>query len=195
LLLPALGGSLATIKVVKSSQAGKQAKRRAYTDFSLACNLYERVQGKRIFKTGSDMKLEITLIIAAAATLLNLWLAIRVGRVRTANKVSVGDGGNEMVTRRMRAHANFVEYTPFFLILLALVELAWGSNLWLWGVAILFIVGRLAHAFGMDGNSKLRMFGIMSTLIVLLGMTVYALVIAYSGASFAGELISTSVNA
>ena len=55
------------------------------------------------------MKLEITLVIAAAAALINIWLAMRVGRVRTSEKVSVGDGGNELVIRRMRAHANFVE--------------------------------------------------------------------------------------
>lgn len=130
------------------------------------------------------MKLEITLIIAAAAALLNIWLAVRVGRVRTAAKVSVGDGGNEMLTRRMRAHANYTEYTPFFLILLALVELAWGANIWLWGAAILYILGRIAHGFGMDGIDKLRAFGTISTLLVLLGLAIYALVIAYSGPVF-----------
>lgn len=139
------------------------------------------------------MKLEITLIIAAAAALLNIWLAVRVGRVRTSEQVSVGDGGNEAVIRRMRAHANFTEYTPFFLILLGLVELAWGSNIWLWGAAILFILGRIAHGFGMDGIGKLRMFGTLSTLLVLLGLAIYALVIAYSGASFIGmETVPTS---
>ena len=141
------------------------------------------------------MKLEITLIIAAAAALLNIWLAVRVGRVRTSAKVSVGDGGNEMLTRRMRAHANYAEYTPFFLILLALVELAWGANIWLWGAAILYILGRLAHGFGMDGNDKLRAFGTMSTLLVLLGLAIYALVIAYSSASFLGFETTTSINA
>lgn len=141
------------------------------------------------------MKLEITLIFAAAAALINLWLSIRVGQVRTSQKVSVGDGGNEMVTRRMRAHANFVEYTPFFLILLGLTELAWGTNIWLWGAAIVFILGRIAHPFGMDGNGKLRMFGILSTMLVLLGLAIYALFIAYSGTVFNGIEASTSIAA
>ena len=139
------------------------------------------------------MKLEITLIIAAAAALINIWLAIRVGRVRTSEKVSVGDGGNELLIRRMRAHANFVEYTPFFLILLALVELAWGTNIWLWGAAIIFILGRIAHGFGMDGIGKLRMFGTMSTLLVLLSLAIYALFIAYSGTVFSGTETATSI--
>ena len=135
------------------------------------------------------MKLEITLVIAAAAALLNIWLAMRVGRVRTAEKISVGDGGNELLTRRMRAQANFVEYTPFVLILLALVELSRGSNMWLWIVAILFVLGRILHAFGMDGRERLRMIGTVTTMLVMLGLAVYALVIAYSDLGHAGDSV------
>ncbi|NNC72418.1 MAG: MAPEG family protein [Sphingomonadaceae bacterium] len=141
------------------------------------------------------MKLEITLVIAAAAALLNLWLSVRVGRVRTSQKVFVGDGGNDIVIRRMRAHANFIEYTPFFLILLALIELASGSSLWLWGVSIVFIVARIAHAFGMDLDNKLRMFGILGTMLVLLGMAIWAIVIAYSGMAFTGGEMPAGVPA
>ena len=100
--------------------------------------------------------LPITLTIAAAATLLNLWLAVRVGRVRVASKVMIGDGGVPELVSRMRAQANFVEYTPFFLILLGLVELAHGSTTWLWLVAIVFVVARVFHAFGMDRPAPTR---------------------------------------
>ena len=70
------------------------------------------------------MILPITLTIAGAAALLNIWLGPRVGQMRLAHKVSIGDGGNEALIARMRAQANFVEYTPFVLILLGLIELA-----------------------------------------------------------------------
>ena len=59
------------------------------------------------------MILSITLTVAGAAALLNIWLMIRVGQVRTSEKVSVGDGGNEKVIRRMRAHSNYIETAPF----------------------------------------------------------------------------------
>ncbi len=39
------------------------------------------------------MILPITLTIAGAAALLNLWLGYRVGQMRQAYKVSIGDGG------------------------------------------------------------------------------------------------------
>ena len=127
----------------------------------------------------TGMVLPITLTMTGAATLLNIWLASRVGQVRRAAKVSVGDGGNEALTRRMRAQANFVEYTPFFLILLGLIELATGSAVWLWAVGALYIVARLLHAFGMDGKMRLRMLGMSTTALLLFGLAVYALVIPY----------------
>jgi uncharacterized membrane protein YecN with MAPEG domain len=127
------------------------------------------------------MILPITLTMAGAAALLNIWLALRVGRMRHVHRVSIGDGGAEPLIARMRAHANFVEYTPFFLILLGLIELASGSPTWLWAVGALYILARLLHAFGMDrppGN-RLRMIGAIATALLLVGLAGYALVLPY----------------
>jgi uncharacterized protein len=126
------------------------------------------------------LTLPITLTIAAGAALINIWLGTRVSRMRLRDKVSVGDAGNPSILNRMRAQANFAEYTPFFLILLAAVELAAGSETWLWGVAILYVVGRLLHPFGMDrpAPNPLRMIGILITWLVLVGLAGYALVLA-----------------
>jgi uncharacterized membrane protein YecN with MAPEG domain len=126
--------------------------------------------------------LPITLTIAGAAALLNLWLGARVSQLRWRHKVALGTGGKEIVEKRMRAHANFVEYAPFFLILLGLVELARGSQTWLWAVAIAFVLGRLAHAFGMDrpAPNALRISGMLLTWAALLILAVYALSIPYT---------------
>jgi hypothetical protein len=127
------------------------------------------------------MILPMTLSMAAALTLLNIWLARRVGQMRMAHNVSVGDGGVEPLVARMRAQANFIEWAPFFLILLAGIELAEGQPLWLWAVSALFVVARILHAFGMDrkpGN-KLRTIGMIVTTIILLGLAVYAVVLVY----------------
>lgn len=127
------------------------------------------------------MILPITLTIAAAAALLNIWLAMRIGRLRMSKKVSIGHGGDALLETRMRAQANFGEYTPFVLILLALIELAKGSQTWLWLVAILYILARIAHAFGMErpAPNPLRAGGAMITMLVLLGLAGYALSIPY----------------
>jgi uncharacterized membrane protein YecN with MAPEG domain len=134
--------------------------------------------------------LPITLTIAAAAAILNIWLGARVSRIRMASKVSIGDGGVPALAARMRAHANFTEYTPFFLILLGLVELAHGSATWLWLVAILYIVCRILHAFGMDrpAPNPFRMIGIGGTMLCLLALAGYALATPYlSAAAAAGS--------
>jgi hypothetical protein len=131
------------------------------------------------------MILPISLTIAAAAVLLHIWLAMRVGQLRTRLKISVGDDGNPALLRRMRAHSNFIESTPLFLILLVLVEHGAGSSLWLWGAAILFILARILHAFGMDRQSPspLRMAGMLLTVLVLVGLAGFALYLSYTDTS------------
>ena len=123
--------------------------------------------------------LPISMTMAAIAALINLWLMIRVGQVRTREKVSVGDGGNEAVIRRMRAHSNYVESTAFVLILLLLVELAVGPVGWLWAVGGVYFLGRIAHAIGMDGVMYARPAGTLITLLTQLGLAGTAIAIVY----------------
>ena len=115
--------------------------------------------------------LPVALATAAACAVINLWLAIRVGQARGAAKVSIGDGGDPRLIARMRAQANFVEYAPFVVILIALIELAVGTQVWLWAIAGLFVVGRILHPFGMDGVWKPgRMIGTLVTFLMLVGL-------------------------
>ncbi len=127
--------------------------------------------------------LPITLTIAGAVALLNLWLVIRVGQVRRAAKVSVGDGGDARLIARMRAQANFIEHAPIVLILMALIELAKGERIWLWLTGIAFVLARIAHALGMDragGYNPLRTGGFTATALIVLGLAIVALTIPYT---------------
>lgn len=126
-----------------------------------------------------NMLLPVTLSSSAAAGILAIWLMIRVGQVRTSEKVSVGDGGNEKVLRRMRAHANYVEYTPFVLLLIAAIELAGQGSPWLAYVSGAYFIGRIAHAYGMEGGKfgLGRTVGTLVTLVTLLGLSVVATLI------------------
>lgn len=128
------------------------------------------------------MILPITLTVAGAAALINIWLMVRVGQVRTSEKVSIGDGGNEKVIRRMRAHSNYIESAPFVLVLVGAIELASTSSpVWLWIVGGLYLLGRVAHGVGMDDGrfGKGRMIGTLVTMLVLLGLAIYAITIPY----------------
>lgn len=126
------------------------------------------------------MYLPITLASAAVAAFINIWLMIRIGMIRRASGVSIGDGGRPELVCRMRAQANFVENTPFALILIAVIEASRPGNIWLAGAAALFMIGRVAHGVGMDGGPLRagRSFGTISAMGVLLGLGVWAVTIA-----------------
>jgi uncharacterized membrane protein YecN with MAPEG domain len=122
----------------------------------------------------------ITLFTAAAAVAVNIWLGGRVVRSRREHGVKIGDGGNEFVLRRMRAQANFIENTPFFLILLGGLESSGGNRPALGAIAAAFILARIAHPIGMDGPHlfRWRMFGMMTSVAALVALSLWAIVCA-----------------
>ena len=98
----------------------------------------------------TSMTLPVTLAASASLGAINLWLGLRIFRMRLRDNVLIGDGGGDLLAGRMRAHANLVEYAPFVIALMALVELARGTSLTLGGTAAVFVVARIAHPIGMD---------------------------------------------
>ena len=127
------------------------------------------------------MLLPITLTLAAACALLNMWLGVRCARIRISDRVMHGDGGSALLAKRMRAHANFIEYVPMTLILFGLVELAVGASIWLWIAALVLVLARIAHGFGMDADKPTvwRAGGALLTWAEMVGMAVTALYVTY----------------
>jgi uncharacterized membrane protein YecN with MAPEG domain len=123
--------------------------------------------------------LPVTLCAAAAAAIINIWLGIRCGQLRGKLKILHGDDAGGPLTRRMRAQLNFVENTPWVLALVAAIELSREGHPWLAWVAGVYMLGRIAHAIGMDseGPAKLRMIGVLITMLTQLGLAVVAVLI------------------
>jgi uncharacterized protein len=112
----------------------------------------------------------ITALYAALLAPLFLLLSARAIRQRRGAKVAVGDGGDAILLRRMRVHANFAEYVPIALLLMALAESlqTWPWFLHLCGLALL--TGRLSHAYGVSQPREtysFRVFGMAATLSVI----------------------------
>jgi len=122
--------------------------------------------------------LEIVALYVALNLILAPILMMRVGQVRSSEKVSIGDGGSQLVLSRMRAHANFVESTPLVLIgLFALAGLS-AAPLALHIIGGGFTFGRVAHAHGMAQENALgkgRIVGALLTLLSFLAIAFYAL--------------------
>ena len=122
----------------------------------------------------------VTLATGAAAVFVNIWLGWRISRLRYELQVTVGDGGQEPLIRRMRAQANFIENTPLFLILLLGLELSGANRLILAIAGGVFMLARIAHGIGMDGGGLVvwRRIGMPVTAFLSLGLAVWAIACA-----------------
>jgi len=123
----------------------------------------------------NPIMLPITLTTAGATALIALWLALRTGGVRQKAQVSIGDGGDAALICRMRAQANFTEYAPFIMILIALIEFTAGTSTWLWVASVAFLAARILHPLGMDGMKYGRATGTGVTFLLLIGLGLYAI--------------------
>ena len=118
------------------------------------------------------MTLEIVPAYAAVLALLFLGLSVRVIRARRRQKVALGDGDNPVVRRAMRVQANFAEYAPFCLLLIAFAELGGAPGLVVHGLCLALLAGRLVHAYGVSRtpeNLRYRVTGMTLTFATLAG--------------------------
>lgn len=113
----------------------------------------------------------LTALTAALMALMSIKLTLDIVKLRRAERVVIGDGGQEQLAQAIRLHGNFSEHAPITLIVLALAELlgAW------WPLVLLacgfLVAGRLFHMRTFkDGqhNLKVRSLGMKLNLVALL---------------------------
>ena len=108
-------------------------------------------------------------LFAAALMLMQMVLMGLVIKQRGTSDVLIGDGGVDAMQQAVRAHGNFIENAPTFLIGLALIELMAGANTWVIVMGSVFVLGRLLHAVGMrmtTGLSMPRLIGTIASILV-----------------------------
>jgi uncharacterized protein len=113
----------------------------------------------------------VTAIYASLLAVLLVVLSFRVIGHRRAQRVEIGDGADRELMRRMRVHANFVEYTPYALILMALVESLAAPKLLLHALGLTLLTGRCLHAYALSQTPhilQMRVLGMILTLTTLL---------------------------
>lgn len=120
----------------------------------------------------------VSLLIAGAHGLLLLALLWPIVRLRRGRKVGLGDGGDRELLRRIRIHANFVEYLPMLLVLLALLESGGLDRRWVAALGGTLLIARLLHVHGLrrsEGYSFGRFWGTLLTWIVLFACSALAI--------------------
>lgn len=127
------------------------------------------------------MTFAIASLYAGLLGLLLLALSMNVSRERGRARVSLGDGGDEVLNKAIRAQANFTEYVPLALILIALSEAQGAPAVAVHILGAMLVVGRFLHAAGMLGTQLMRLgrlIGTVLTFLVLLiagvGLAVHA---------------------
>lgn len=111
------------------------------------------------------------------AGLLAIWFFVLSMRViaRRRTGIPLGDGGDTTMLRRIRGHANFAEYVPIALVMMAMLELGRTSIYVLHALGIALLVARIFHGYSLSFTQKYffgRLVGTVLTFIVLLAEAV-----------------------
>ncbi len=105
------------------------------------------------------------------ACLVFVFLSVRTIGLRRKLKIALGDGGNPLLLRAIRAQANFTEYVPLALLALTMLEWLAAPEYLLHALGGLLLLARTLHAYGLsqvDENHQFRVLGMAGTFAVLL---------------------------
>jgi uncharacterized protein len=121
----------------------------------------------------------ITALYAGLLGLIAIAIAFMAGSLRGKLNVSVGDGGHRELLLAMRRHANFAEWVPLALILIALLEMNGVSAKAIHVLGAALVVSRISHAVGLKPDTLKgagRMIGAAGTAIIVLVASLWAVV-------------------
>lgn len=114
-----------------------------------------------------------TAFYAVVFVVLKLLFVWRIVALRQRLGVGVGDGGHHELNVASRIHGNYIEAMPLMLVLMFIAEMNGVAYAALHTVGGLFLVSRVAHAWGMHvgqgGWHPVRAAGVVGTWLALLG--------------------------
>jgi len=123
------------------------------------------------------------IVTPAYAGLLVLWFLVLAWRVigRRGHGISLGDGGDPAMLRVIRGHANFAEYVPLALLLMAMLELCNFSAYVLHGLGAMLLIGRLLHGYALSFTDKFQFGRFWGTTLTFLVLGVGAVLCVWQG--------------
>ena len=130
---------------------------------------------------------------AALLAVMFAWLSLRVAMMRGKQRTHPETFDAAKFDRASRVQANFAEYVPFSLLLLWMVANVDAPLLCVNLLAILLVLGRIAHAYGLlvaeprHQNYKYRMFAILSVVFFFVASAGLLLVQALRMMMLGGE--------
>lgn len=121
----------------------------------------------------------VTALYAGLLGLFSIALSAGAGVLRGKKGIDAGDGGDPDLLIAMRRHANFVEYAPLALLLIALLELNGVRSMVIHILGLMLIAGRLLHAgyFNQGVKSVPRGLGAGLTALVIAVASLWAIAV------------------
>lgn len=101
--------------------------------------------------------LPVSSIFAGILGIMLVFLSGRISVIRNKKQIALGTRQDKELEHAVRAHANFVEYTPFFLILFVALEICSLNEAALVIIGAVYLFARLSHAYGI-GFLEVRNF-------------------------------------
>lgn len=121
----------------------------------------------------------ITAILTGFNGILMVCLVCYVSYLRITLKIGIGDGGNKVMRRGIRAHGNTVEHAVVVLPLLLLFELLGASDTAMWIIGGSYVTSRYLYGFAMAKNiMPLRQATAAVTYIVELTLAIWVIALA-----------------
>jgi uncharacterized membrane protein YecN with MAPEG domain len=123
----------------------------------------------------------VTAFYASLLGFLFLLLSFRVIAQRHEARIEIGTGESAELLRRSRVHANFAEYVPMALVLLALAESLKSPSFLLHLLGLALVAGRVIHAYGLSQTPhilKARTIGMWLTLSTIAFAAIMCFVLA-----------------
>lgn len=118
----------------------------------------------------------ITAFYAALLALFFVFLSFRVMGWRRLKSVELGHGEDSQLLRRMRVHANFAEYVPFTLLLMAMAESMTAPRPLIHVAGLILIAGRLIHAYGLSQSPHILRFRVGGMILTFTALALSAII-------------------
>jgi len=120
--------------------------------------------------------MRITALYASLLAVLFLFLSVRVIGWRRQQRVEIGHGEDVQLLRRMRVHANFAEYAPFTLLLMALAENLGPPHVLVHLVGLTLLAGRTMHAYGLSQTPQILKYRVWGMTLTIAAMGIAAMI-------------------
>ena len=118
----------------------------------------------------------VSVIYISLCALLIVKLSWNVVKLRRAKRVSLGDGDDKELRKAIAAQENATEYIPTTLMLLVALEYNAAPIGIVHLFGMVFVIGRLLHAIGVESHFKWRVRGMQLTYFAMLGLVIANLV-------------------